>query len=501
MSIQQPFREDEFISIRREFIMKVDGGRPILYPIDFDSTPIHYLSPEEGLALSLLRGDRTFGETQRFFRRLFPACGEQVFPGLIEEADEMVRAQPTPSGIGRQGILLRSDKPVHDGQVFDPREFVVSPAEFAERAADPKRRLRLDTPIHIFTIFTHRCFTRCVYCYAEREPVKEMPLARWREIIGEMERLGIVLSSPDNGDTFARPDGIDFLESLLEHNMHFLLSTKGHLSRETVARLMAAGFNKPVRGVIQRPVQLSVDTADDALAGRILNVANPRIDLMMETVENFLAFGIMPKVKAVITGLNYDQPKGIVDRFYPTGARRFHFVRYRRSFHRHTDDLFVNPEHLPVLKRQFAEIRERYPDVVVTENLTEGEGIRPEQAAQAQKQLWNQRSGCGGGWSALGISADGKAFLCEQINIRDPFVVGDARTQSIEEIWNSKKMLDFIYPERAQFEGTTCHTCADFEECMWKSGRCYRDAFFSYGTPYFPPPMCPSNTRPGLRLA
>ncbi len=248
MSIQQPFREDEFISIRREFIMKVDGGRPILYPIDFDSTPIHYLSPEEGLALSLLRGDRTFGETQRFFRRLFPACGEQVFPGLIEEADEMVRAQPTPSGIGRQGILLRSDEPVYDGQVFDPREFVVSPAEFAERAADPKRRLRLDTPIHIFTIFTHRCFTRCVYCYAEREPVKEMPLARWREIIGEMERLGIVLSSPDNGDTFARPDGIDFLESLLEHNMHFLLSTKGHLSRETVARLMAAGFNKPVRG-------------------------------------------------------------------------------------------------------------------------------------------------------------------------------------------------------------------------------------------------------------
>ncbi|MGO9777100.1 MAG: SPASM domain-containing protein [Terracidiphilus sp.] len=501
MSLQKPIREEEYVSIRREFVMKVDGARPIVYPIDFDSTPIHFLTPEQGLALSLLRGDRNCGEAKRIFSALFPGLGGQVFAELVEQADEMVRSQPTPSGIGREGLLLRSDEPICDGQAFDPREFVVSTAEYAARAADTKRKLRLDTPIHIFTIFTHRCFTRCLYCYAEREPVKEMPLSRWREIVEEMERLGIVLSSPDNGDTFARPDGIEFLECLLEHKMHFLLSTKGHLIRETVARLVAAGFKKPVRGVIDRPVQLSVDAADEAVARRLLNVANPRIDLMLDTVENFLAFDIMPKIKAVITGLNVDQPKPIVDRFYPRGARRFHFVRYRRTFHRHTDDLFVNPEDMPVLKRQFAEIRERYPDAVVSENLTEGDGITPEQAPQLQKQLWDRRSGCGGGWSALGISADGKAFLCEQINIRDPFVVGDARTQSIEEIWNSEKMLKFIYPERARFEGTICEACGEFEDCMWKSGRCYRDAFFSYGTPYFPPPMCPQNTRPGLRLA
>ena len=305
--------------------MKVDGARPIVYPIDFDSTPIHFLTPEQGLALSLLRGDRNCGEAKRIFSALFPGLGGQVFAELVEQADEMVRSQPTPSGIGREGLLLRSDEPICDGQAFDPREFVVSTAEYAARAADTKRKLRLDTPIHIFTIFTHRCFTRCLYCYAEREPVKEMPLSRWREIVEEMERLGIVLSSPDNGDTFARPDGIEFLECLLEHKMHFLLSTKGHLIRETVARLVAAGFKKPVRGVIDRPVQLSVDAADEAVARRLLNVANPRIDLMLDTVENFLAFDIMPKIKAVITGLNVDQPKPIVDPFVSVGGAAFPF--------------------------------------------------------------------------------------------------------------------------------------------------------------------------------
>jgi len=329
----------------------------------------------------------------------------------------------------------------------------------------------------------------------------EMPLAKWRQILDEMRDLGIWLSSPDNGDTFAREDGIEFLECLLEHEMHFLLSTKAYVSHEHVRRLVEAGFTRKVRGVIQRQVQLSVDAADESVARRILNVRRPRTELSLETFDNFLAFGIMPKVKAVITGLNYDQPKQIVDLFYPRGARVFHFVRYRRSFHRHTDDLFLSRECLPTLERQFQEIRQQYPDVVMVENLTQATEGAGEMTPERARTIWNSRLGCGGGWSALGIAANGRAFLCEQMKMDEPFFVGNARKQSIREIWQSEEMARFIYPQRRQFSGTPCEVCEEFENCMWRNGRCYRDAFFSYGTIYHPPPLCPKNPRPGLRLS
>lgn len=492
--------DSNYCAVRREFVLKVDGSRPLLYSLDYINTIIYLLTPIEGFALSLLSGTRQVVDIRRDFNRFFPSEPPSTLDDLLLGIDERVRLNPSQTGIGRDGLLEQSPEPIPDSQSFDPRRFIISPAEYLERVIDVKRVQRLDTPINIYTIFTHRCVANCAYCYADRPTCNELPLSRWREIIREMASLGIILASPDNGDTFARRDGIDLLECLLEHEMHFLLSTKAYVSRETIRRLIDAGFKKKVRGVLQRQVQLSIDAVDEGVAARILQVKRPHVEKGAETLENFLDAGIMPKVKAVITGLNYDQPGGIVDYFYPRGARVFHFVRYRRSFHRHIDELFVEPAHIPMLRSQFDRIRDQYPDVTIVENLLPS-GAPPELPSREQVlDQWNNRMGCGGGWSALGISADGNAFLCEQMKMDEQFYVGNARTQTIQEIWNGDRLKQFIYPQRDQFAGTICEHCGDFENCMWKCGRCYRDSYFSYGTVYYPPPACPYNDRPGLRM-
>lgn len=493
--------DDQYLAVRREFIFKVDGDRPLLYSLDYINTHIYFMTPVEGLALSLLGGNKPFSEIRKIFLALFPQAEPGSLADILSAIDWRVRQSPSQTGIGTNGLIEFSNSPIENAQQFDPRKFVVGLRSYETRMGDTKARTRLDTPINIYTIFTHRCVTNCAYCYADRRKVCEMPLARWREILQEMEQLGIWLTSPDNGDTFARKDGIDFLECLLEHNMHFLLSTKAHVPKEYVKRLIEAGFTKKIRGVIQRQVQLSIDAADEDVARRILNVPRARTERNLETFGNFLAFGIMPKIKAVITGLNYDQPKPIVDLFYPRGARVFHFVRYRRSFHRHTDELFVEAKCYDILNRQFDEIRSEYPDISLVENLTQDQSAMTELTAERARLIWHGRLGCGGGWSALGIAPDGKAFLCEQMKMDEPFYVGDAKSQSIQEIWESERLLHFIHPTRDQFEGTVCRTCEEFEDCMWEKGRCYRDAYFSYGSIYEPPPLCPKNARPGLRLS
>ncbi len=492
--------EGHYPAVKREFIFKVDGSRPVLYSLDYINTQLYYLTPVEGFALSLLNGQRSLSELSALFTRLLPGY-DQTMAEILDSIDTLVRNAPSQTGIGKDGLFDLSDHPQADAQGFDPRDFIIAPQDFAARKSNPKTSLRLDTPINVYTVFTHRCTTDCAYCYADRCKMTEMPLARWREIIAEMKGMGIWLAAPDNGDTFARRDGVELIECLCENELHFLLSTKAYLSKDTIRRLIDAGFTKKVRGVIQRRVQLSIDAVDDDVSRRILNIKHSNVARNLETVENFLSFGIMPKVKAVVTGLNYDQPEKIVERFYERGARVFHFVRYARSFHRHTESLFLDAAALSSLRGQLDRIRNRYDDITVVENISDAAPAQKRLDPETARAMWLGRIGCGGGWSSLGIAPNGKAFLCEQMKMREPFFVGDASQQSIEEIWHSAKLEAFIHPEREAFAETPCETCAEFETCIWEKGRCYRDAYFSYGNAFHPPPLCPNNHRPGLRLS
>lgn len=491
---QAILNETDFAAVRGEFVLKVDGSRPILYPLDYSNTNIHYLHPTEGLALSLFDGKQTFSTVRDMYLTLFPDCSDEDLDAILRSIDERVRRNPSTTGIGSSGVFEISADPIEDAIVYDPRDFVVSPADHAARLRDPRTRARLDLPINIYTVLTHHCFTRCLYCYAERPRVPEMPIERWEEILDEMVDLGVLMASPDNGDTLARPDGLRFLELLLERDLYFLLSTKAYVSRDDVERLLAAGLTKRVRNRVPRQVQLSIDAVDDGVSRQILGISRSRTRQNQETLENFLHFGVMPIVKGVITGLNVDQILPIVETYYPLGARRFTFVRYARTFHRHRDELYVRKDHLDTIRRQVDAIHERYPDIHLEENLSAGPAPSVDDLSDEERRsVWANRIGCGGGWMALGISADGAAFLCEQMVIREPFVVGDARTQTIREIWQSEKLADFIFPTREQFSGKPCHSCDEFEVCMWLHGRCYRDAYFAYGSVYEPPPMCPSN--------
>jgi radical SAM protein with 4Fe4S-binding SPASM domain len=502
MSPERRFAERSYIALKPEFVLKVDGSRPILYVIDDEEDNITILQPVDGLTLSLFNGRRTLGEVRQVLARVLPhGAAVDVAEVLrsVEEAAETDRADaPEP---GREGILDVSDRELDEAILYDPRDFVVDMEDYRRRMADPRTRQRLESPINALVVPTHHCFTRCLYCYAERPRATEMPLERWGELLDEMVDLGIYVVSPDNGDVLARPDGMKFLEMLIERKFEFILSTKAHLSRAEVGRLMDAGFADPIRGRVFRDVQLSIDAVDDAISRRVLGVAHSRVRGNEETFTNFLHFGIRPRIKAVITGLNADQVLPIVESYHRLGARRFTFTGYGRSFFRHQDMLFLRGSELDLARRQVNLVRERFPDVNVTcsfggddPDISASEG-----SALAERQdAWDQRSGCGGGWSSIAIAAGGEAFLCEQMVLSDPYVVGDTRTQSIREIWNSERMLNFIFPTREQFAGTICHECPEFEECMWVQGRCYRDAYFSYGSIYQPPPQCPKNDRPGL---
>jgi hypothetical protein len=221
-----------------------------------------------------------------------------------------------------------------------------------------------------------------------------MPLERWGELLDEMVDLGIYVVSPDNGDVLARPDEWNSRDAISVSLNSY--STKSHLSRAEVGRLWMR---------IRRPdpwqasaAQLGGD-ADDAISRRVLGVARSRVRGNEETFANFLHFGIRPRIKAVITGLNADQVLPIVESYHRLGARRFTFTRYGRSFFRHQDMLFLRGSELDLARRQIDLVRERFPDVNVTCSFDgdDPDISAPEGSALEERQdSWDQR-GCGGG--------------------------------------------------------------------------------------------------------
>ena len=72
MSPERRFAERSYIALKPEFVLKVDGSRPILYVIDDEEDNITILQPVDGLTLSLFNGRRTLGEVRQVLARVLP---------------------------------------------------------------------------------------------------------------------------------------------------------------------------------------------------------------------------------------------------------------------------------------------------------------------------------------------------------------------------------------------------------------------------------------------
>ena len=89
------------------------------------------------------------------------------------------------------------------------------------------------------------------------------------------------------------------------------------------------------------------------------------------------------------------------------------------------------------------------------------------------------------------VCADGKVISCEQMLEREEDYLGDLRVQSIKEVWQSRKLDEYlIHPPREKLIGTACYDCDQFDECQTVMGLCVREAVKAYGTRWAPVPLC-----------
>lgn len=467
--------DDEILIVSPDWGLRRNGSRTLL--VDQDITQLRYtmLSPLDSLIVPLFNGKRTISEVSNTLATLLEIPNDQ--------AAEKVRQSI--AGLNASGEKLLPLKELGEKRFtsYSPEEFICG----RDTRMHPRR---LEQPLSLTIAPTHACQTTCRYCYAELRHIpkeKELTLKEWRALIDQARELGIERFSLIGGDIFAYPGILEILEHLISYDLDFFLSTKCHIDKKMARKLAEIGMG-------DRCIQFSMDAPERQTAD-FLTGSPGFFDRAVDSITNLLDNGLNVRCKGVLTAYNARMVPDLVRLWYGMGIRDIMFVDYSRSYYHHTDDLFIPAEESFRAEKQVRLLSEEFPDLTIiygAQASSAAEGAnRKEESEEKRWSKWDTRAGCSAGASSMLVWPDGLVTLCEQIPQTDDHIVGDVRKQSIMEIWNSERLLRYIYPDKEHFSGTACYDCERFDDCHRSSKHCFRDALFAYGNRYMPAPTCP----------
>jgi radical SAM protein with 4Fe4S-binding SPASM domain len=345
---------------------------------------------------------------------------------------------------------------------------------------------QLSFPLSVLWLLTNECQTNCQYCYMEKQPVTRenlLPFERVKEIAEEASQGGMMAIYVSGGDVLCYPHLLDFLGLMSEYEYQpTVLATKSYVSLETARRLLEYRY---VKGI-----QFSIDSTVPEIADFLVQCPG-FVERTMTSIRNCQEAGFKTiEAKCVITPYNLPAIPKLYRDLKAMGLSEIRLATYCKSGYHHSDRLFNHPEDYHWLDKQIIKLNAEFPaDKIFYQNGAPQVMPRPKEEVG---ETWKRRSACTAGRSNLTICANGRVVACEQMPEREGDYLGDLRTQSILDIWHSKKVDEYLlHPSRESFKGTACFECEEFDECQSSYGQCVRDCVVHYGTRWCPSPICP----------
>lgn len=377
----------------------------------------------------------------------------------------------------------------HSNRSFDTNSFIIKKEDWDLSSA------RLYIPNSISIMLNNRCYTDCIYCYADKDtkPKSEMSWKRVVELIQEADEIGIGEVTFNGGDFFLYKYWREVLREALCHHYEPFISTKYPLSKEQVKDLKEIGLKK---------IQISFDSDDPEQLQRMLKVSQDYHSKMLDTFKFLEEANIKVEVKSVITKYNneVEDIKKLIERLKqyanishlsiaPAEASLYKTFEEYKPDAKKLDkiDLYIRLFHgqiSPTLK-------------CGTQGYTTDQFARQNMEEKKEKML--NRAMCSGNFSSIFILPDGQVGICEQLYWHPFFIIGDVTNSSIMDVWNSQKAKElFVFPQSNFPPESPCRNCDIFAFCRYQKGVCWRNMFFAYGKDniYNPDPECPYAPKP-----
>lgn len=436
------------------------------------AVPDFRLHPLQAMVLALMDGRRSVEEVRGVAAGVLE-CPDTHAAALVDGLTERFRQfLVEPEGADGEDLTA----------ALDPAEFLfATPHRVSE-----VRAAREEAPVALMWVVTELCNKKCRYCYKNALFVAAggaadatLSLERVREIAAEAAAIGVHRVILTGGEPFLRPDLIEVIRELVERRLEVVPITKARISGERMKALAATGLEE---------LHLSLDShrpeVVDFLTG-IPGAFEQLVETLVAAVENGLSVVLRP----VMTSYTVRDLPGLVELACGLGVRKILVDTYGESCGRHEESLRLRPQDEVWLRRSEAEIAERFPEASI-----HFRSALPAAAVGAGR-------GCAEGMRGLTFLPDGRVTKCEHWQRGQELTVGDLKTQSIMEVWESDALQRLLRPARGDFAGSPCFRCKKLDDCNELRGRCSLSALEKFGTLGAPDCYCPIGAFGKTRLA
>lgn len=436
-----------------------------------NAVPEFHLHPLQAMVLALLDGRRSVEEVREVAAEVLEcpvAHAAALLAGLTERFRQFLVEPTSPVG---------ADLPV----AHDPAEFVfATPHRVSE-----VRAAREEAPVALMWVVTELCNKKCRYCYKNALFVADggaadatLSLERVREIAAEAAAIGVHRVILTGGEPFLRPDLVEVIGELVERRLEVVPITKARIAGDRMKALAATGLEE---------LHLSLDSHRSEVVDYLTGIPGS-FEQLLETAAAALENGLSVVLRPVMTSYTVRDLPGLVELACGLGVRKVLVDTYGESCGRHEESLRLRPRDEDWLRRVEGEIADRYPDVSIRFR-----GGLPEAPDGVGR-------GCVEGMRGLTFLPDGRVTKCEHWQRGQELTVGDLKTQSIMEVWESEAMRRILRPAREDFRGSPCSRCKKFDDCNELRGRCSLSALEKFGTLGAPDCYCPIGAFERTRL-
>lgn len=474
--------------------MKQDGNRAILGSIenhsegDYDENWFSFIHPLQAQMLSFFSEPLPFGNVLKScasFLKLDISTTKRVLMPFLENEKPFTLRQKN----GYHTHFPRKVLIKWDGNVIPPKYSV---NDFQIDGTPDFDSYRLCSPIHINMELTMNCYVDCLYCYANRQ-LRDKSVLTKEEIINFIytaKEEEVFTLDINGGEVLMHPHIMEILRVMKKCGYTPLISTKMPINVKQIEELQDIGFNF---------LQISLDSSNPSILHSLIKAKEDYIKKMSETLFNISSRGIGLDINSVITNLNSSE-KDLKDLFdfllpYQTIRRvRINPCGYSLYKPSHYTSLSLSVAQIKAVENFVNKCKSEYPFEIQVSGY-EDEQIYSQCDIRAKS--FEQRAICTGNLRNAVLLPNGDITICEELYDHPAFVIGNIRTSSLSEIWNSPKALS-LYNFSLKKSDSVCHSCQNVKECRTKAGVCWKTVLMAYGMENwdYPDPRCPKAPYP-----
>lgn len=92
------------------------------------------------------------------------------------------------------------------------------------------------------------------------------------------------------------------------------------------------------------------------------------------------------------------------------------------------------------------------------------------------------------------VLPNGDVTICEELYAHPKFIIGNIKTNSLSEIWNSEKAVQLYHFAFNRSSDSICYECSVRQKCRVGKGVCWKTVLMAYGMDKwdYPDPRCPA---------